>query len=181
MTDFARVTTERLVLTAAGEADLAEVHAVNSNPRLWNHWPGGVATAESQTVAQLAEYDADWQRDGLGYWTARRRGDGAFVGVGGVRLRAGGLWNLYYRIAAEHHGAGYATEIARAALAAAQDVRPEAPVVAYLLDHNVASRRTAERCGLTEVWRGPDRLVPDGVRVVMADRPLAAETLASTT
>ncbi len=179
--DLAHVVTERLDLRAASLDDLREVHAVNADPRLWTHWPEGVSTDEQRTVDDLTQYVQEWARDGLGYWAVRRRADGGFVGIGGVRLRPGGLWNLYYRVAAEHHGHGYATEIARAAIAAAAEVRPEAPVVAYLLDHNAASRRTAERCGLSEVWRGPDRLVTGGTRVVMADRPLAAEQLLAAT
>ena len=62
----------------------------------------------------------------------------------------------------------------RAALAAAADPDPGRPVVAFLLEHNVASRRTAERLGPTPVWRGPDAgdPDPDAVRLVFADRPL---------
>lgn len=94
-----------------------------------------------------------------------------------MRRRPGGTWNLYYRVAAEHHGHGYATEVARAGVDAAARQAPDEPVVAYLLEHNEASRRTAERVGLSLVWRGPDREVPDGIRLVLADRPLDETTL----
>ncbi|MFC6343145.1 hypothetical protein ACFP8W_14240, partial [Nocardioides hankookensis] len=66
----------------------------------------------------------------------------------------------------------YAAEVARRAIEAAHDVAPDRPVLAYLLESNVASRRTAERLGLREVWRGPDRDNPDpaAVRIVYLDR-----------
>ena len=55
---------------------------------------------------------------------------------------------------------------------AAHDVAPDRPVLAFLLEHNTASRRTAEKVGLRLVWRGPDddNPDPDAVRVVFLDR-----------
>lgn len=180
MTEFRRVETERLVLTAVAEGDLAELHALHADPRVWTHLPSGVHADEARTRQDLDAYRADWERDGLGYWTVRRP-DGTFVGIGGVRCVRGAVWNVYYRLSPEHQGHGYASEVVTAARAAATAAAPERPLVAYLLDHNEASRRTAERCGLHEVWRGPDREVPGGTRLVFADRPLPPETLAATT
>jgi RimJ/RimL family protein N-acetyltransferase len=56
-------------------------------------------------------------------------------------------------------------------------------VVAYLLEHNHASRRTAERSGLQLRWRGPDagNPDPDAVRLVHADREVPADLLAELT
>ena len=44
--------------------------------------------------------------------------------------------------------------------------------MAYLLDINGASRRTAEKVGLSLVWSGPDagNDDPDAVRLVYLDR-----------
>jgi RimJ/RimL family protein N-acetyltransferase len=60
----------------------------------------------------------------------------------------------------------------RAALVAAHDLAPDRPVLAYLLEHNLASRRTAEKLGMGLVWRGPDagNPDPDAVRLVFGDR-----------
>jgi len=70
-----------------------------------------------------------------------------------------------------------------AALAAAGKVAPQLPVVAYLLEHNTGSRRTAERAGLQLLWRGPDVGNPDpqAVRLVYADRPVSAAVLTAFT
>ena len=44
--------------------------------------------------------------------------------------------------------------------------------LAFLVEHNVASRKTAEKVGLRLVWRGPDdgNPDPDAVRLVFLDR-----------
>lgn len=106
--------------------------------------------------------------------------DGPVVGRAGcASAEDRGWWNLYYRFSPAVHGRGYATETARAALEAATAVDPARPVVAYLLEHNVGSRRTAERVGLQLVWRGPDagNPDPDAIRLVYADRTLDAALL----
>lgn len=170
--DLWHTLTDRLDLRAAAANDLGELYALHADPRVWEHLPSGVHTSQEQTASDLAEFQADWDRDGLGYWTVRRRDDARFVGIGGVRLRPSGVWNLYYRIAPEHHGHGYATEIAEAALKAAAAVRGDVPVIALLLEHNTPSRRVAERSGLRRVWRGPDADLPDSIRLLYADRKL---------
>lgn len=130
--------------------------------------------------------EEQWRRDGLGYWVARLRHPlaqlptGAFVGVGGC---AGDghkdSWNLYYRFRPESHGHGLATELAKAALAAAHRVAPDRPVVASLLEHNAASKKTAERAGLRLQWRGLDVSNPGAVRLVLADRVLDVDQVAA--
>lgn len=116
----------------------------------------------------------DWHVAGLGYWSIREEPDGPIVGCGGCRLLPDlDRWNLYYRFAPDCQGRGYGRELARAAVAAANDVDPARPVVAYMLEHNTASWRVAESIGLTRVWAGPDEGNPDpeAVRLVYADRP----------
>ena len=130
-----------------------------------------------------------WERDGLGYWTARLREDlpgtdlraGHVVGTGGCALRVGtAWWNLYYRFTPAAWGRGLAAELVTAAIEAARTVVPERPVVAVLLEHNERSRGRAERAGLRLCWRGPDAGNPDpaAVRLVYADRDLDATLLA---
>ena len=54
-------------------------------------------------------------------------------------------------------------------------------MLAYLLEHNLASRRTAERLGMRLAWRGPDRPNPDpdAVRLVYVDREPTDELVAA--
>lgn len=182
------VLTERLVLTPAGTPDVPELHALHADPAVWGHFPSGRHTDVEQTDALVRQVVAGWQEHGLDYWAVRLRGPEqaqaqargeGIVGIGGVSLRKGAAWNLYYRLAPEAWGRGLAQEVVAAARDAAARVRPDLPVVAFLLEHNGRSRRAAERAGFTLAWRGPDAGNPNraAVRLVYADRPLPLETL----
>lgn len=171
------------MLTAPVPADLPELHALHADPRVYRHWPHGRHTSPEQTEQMVAGYTGSWTRYGLGAWVVRAADDGRLVGMGGCSVRGGVAWNLYYRLDPAEWGRGYAQEVVTAARAAAHDQRPDLAVLAYLLEVNEGSRRTAERAGLTRVWRGPDAGNPDpgAVRLVYADRAVGAEVLAAFT
>jgi RimJ/RimL family protein N-acetyltransferase len=173
-----------MLLAPVAMADLDEIAALHADERVWRHRPNGRHTSVEQTRVKVLAMEQQWAYDGLGYWTARLREPladlpaGAFVGVGGCAISTGTTWwNLYYRFRPESHGHGLATELSRAALAAARSTRPVRPVVAYLLEENVASKATAERASLDLQWRGSDAGDPDAVRLVYADRPLDPDQL----
>jgi RimJ/RimL family protein N-acetyltransferase len=185
-------TTARLRLDAVVPEDLDEHYALMSDPGVWAHLPSGRHTSPDRTAQAIAHSVGHWDRDGLGYWTARLLVDltgtplraGDMVGTGGCAVRAGtSWWNLYYRLTPAAWGHGLAGELVTAALDAARAVDPDLPVVASLLEHNVESRVRAERAGLTLVWRGPDAGNPDpaAVRLVYADRHLPDDVLARVT
>ncbi len=125
---------------------------------------------------------AAWDDDGLGTWVARVPNSATIIGYGGCSIRQGIYWNLGYRFAFDAQGQGFATEISLEAVEQAKLVRAELPVVAYLLEHNTASARVAEKAGLALVHRGPDagNPNPNAIRLVYADRELNAEELAAT-
>ncbi|PZE91765.1 GNAT family N-acetyltransferase [Curtobacterium sp. MCBD17_008] len=149
------IRTGRLVLTPVTPADIDAVHELFSDARTWTHLPAGRHTSRAQTEDLVQRKIGGRVRYGLGSWVARAADSRAFIGLGGVDRTAGGVWNLGYRLAPEHHGYGYATELARAAVDAARDVRPELPVTGRVLTNNPASARVLARVGLTQVWQGP--------------------------
>lgn len=110
----------------------------------------------------------------------RLRGSLPVIGYGGCTLLHEKVWNLGYRLAAQEHGHGYATELGREAIRRAGLARPELPVISSLLGHNVASARVATNLGFKLVYRGLDAGNPDpaAVRLVDADRSLADAVLA---
>jgi len=122
---------------------------------------------------------AEWQRDGLGVWVVRRHGDPAIIGYGGCSIKRDTFWNLGYRFAFEAQGHGFATEVSVEGIRQAKVQRGDLPIVAYLLAHNRASARVAEKVGLTLVHEGPDagNPDPDAVRLVYADRALSPDVL----
>ena len=185
MPSSSRWTTDRLHLSTPGADDLQALHDLHADPAVWRHFPSGRHERLEDTRELLSTYRAGWRRNGLDVWVAHRREDAqvpggpSFVGVGGCSLRQGvpgqpGHWNLYYRLSPSEHGRGLAQEIIAAARQAAGRVRPDAPVLAYVAEHNAASRRAAERAGLHPVWRGPDTGNPDtsAVALIYADRPV---------
>lgn len=176
--------TDRLRLLPLDIGHLEEVFALHADPRVWEHFPSGRHVDREKSEQLITTVRDAWVRDGLSYWLARTkptpgRGAGEMVGVGGVTRRPGSVWNLYYRLSPNAQGYGYAAEVAAAAIESAGRVDPSIPVVAYLLDHNYGSRRTAERVGLNLAWRGADYHNPDpaAVRLIYADRPLTPDLL----
>jgi RimJ/RimL family protein N-acetyltransferase len=109
----------------------------------------------------IERWSRSWASDGLGPWVVRRLGGEAVIGYGGCTMLAGTVWNLGYRFAPDAQGQGYATELAHEALRCAARSAPDLPVVAYLVEHNSASARVAEKLGFELVHRGRDAGNPD--------------------
>lgn len=174
--------TERLRLSRPDASDLDDVFAIQRDLRVWTHYPSLRHTDPAQTVEMMQRWQRSWDQAGLGSWVVRLRDSDEVVGNGGCTLLGGAVWNVGYRIAADHHGQGLATELAQAGIDAARAIAPARPVVAYLVEHNRASAHVAEKLGLRLVHRAPDAGNPDpGVmRLVYADRPLTTGELAAT-
>ncbi|WP_323742291.1 GNAT family N-acetyltransferase [Microbacterium sp. UFMG61] len=117
--------TERLRLSHAVASDLDEVFAIQSDPRVWTHYPSLRHTDRAQTVEMIERWERSWGDAGLGSWVARLRDTGEVVGNGGCTLLGGEVWNIGYRIAGDHYGQGLATELARAGVAAARRIAPD--------------------------------------------------------
>lgn len=172
MTRWTHVRTDRLRLDAPAQDDLEDLHRIHADPASWAHFPQGRHLDLARTQQTLDASEVEWSH-GLGYWCVRESEGGPVVGMAGCAVMGDApWWNLYYRFDAAVRGRGYAVEVAAAALVAAREVDPERPVMAYLLEVNVASRRTAEKAGLSLVWSGPDagNDDPDAVRLVYLDR-----------
>jgi ribosomal-protein-alanine N-acetyltransferase len=165
------ITTERLDLRRPDPSgDLDALFPIFSDPAGWWYDPAGRHTVVARTRAWLSRAAARFDADRLSYWTVRRRDTGAIIGVGGAQRQSTGAWNLNYRIATSEQGQGFATEVARAARAAAASVDPTVPFIAWVAEHNEPSRRVAERLGLTNF--GPAVDPSDGEeRLAYADRP----------
>lgn len=172
--------TARLELRRPLEADIPELFAILSDPRVWAHLPSGQHTEPWQTARSVQRWIQDWERDGIGTWAVRERGGERVIGYGGVSDLGGAAWNLGYRFSADSQGRGFATELSRHAIRRGREAAPERPIIAYLLEHNAASAAVARKAGLHLVDRAPDRGNPDpaAVRLVFADRDLAAAELA---
>ncbi len=173
---------DELRLERPTPGDAAALHTIYSDPRVWTHLPSGRHAELRQTEEMVCAWIEGWECDGLSAWMVRDAGTGELLGHIGCSVKHGAFWNLGYRLAHEAHGRGIATRASRHAVDQAQRVRPELPVVAYLLEHNLASARVAQKVGLSLQHRGPDAGNPDpsAVRLVYADRPLTETQLQAT-
>lgn len=168
------IRTDRLLLTPVTPADIDALHVVCADARTWTHLPSGRHASRAQTVDLVQRKIGGRVRHGLGSWTIRDLASGVVLGVGGVDMTAGGVWNLGYRLAPSAWGKGHATAVARAAMTAAHDTAPGVPVTGRVLTNNPASARVLANAGLALVWQGTTAApTPDDVeRQVWADRVL---------
>jgi RimJ/RimL family protein N-acetyltransferase len=169
--DVAHVTTDRLRPAPLTVGDAEELFVIMTDPAGWWYQPAE-RHAELATTIAFCEWVAGmWVLDGLSYWTARKLASDAVVGVGGARRHRDRTGNLSYRIATSHQGQGLATELSIAAHRAAAIVDPSVAFIAWVDEHNVASRRVAERIGLAN--QGPRADPSDGeIRLAYSDRRL---------
>src|SRR5207248_7679018 len=137
-----------LLLSPMAPGDRGELYPIFHDPQGWTYDPTGRHLSVSTTAAFIDRAAARWQTDGQSYWTVRLRSTGEVIGMGGIQRHSSGGWNLAYRIAFEHWGQGYATEVSAAAIEAAHRADNTVPVIAWIAAGNLASRRVAERLKL---------------------------------
>ncbi|GGL26516.1 GNAT family N-acetyltransferase [Phycicoccus endophyticus] len=155
--------TTRLTLRPPTPADESLWVRLHRDPGLYGHSPHSMAATDDAAAAAFAAVLDHWREHGVGYHVVEEAGSGEAFGFGGLRTRpATGVLNLYYRLAASHHGRGLAREAARAWVADALEWRPDLPVEAVVRPVNVASVHTAQAAGLERAGttRHPDDL-PD--------------------
>jgi RimJ/RimL family protein N-acetyltransferase/GrpB-like predicted nucleotidyltransferase (UPF0157 family) len=143
-----RLETPRLVLTRPTAADGADLIAMHSDPRVMATL-GGLRTAE-ELEAINRRLLATWEQAGFGWWVARHRPDGRFVGRGGLRrvpINGRDEVEVGYGLAAEFWGQGLATEIAAASVRTGFQVLGLSELVSFTLVTNAGSRRVMEKVG----------------------------------
>jgi ribosomal-protein-alanine N-acetyltransferase len=172
MSCAAPVLTDRLELRCPDpHADVDDLFAIFSDPDGWWYDPDSRHRDPQRTRDWLTRAAARFDTDGLSYWTVRRRGHGTIIGVGGAQRQRTRAWNLNYRIATSHQGHGFATELGHAAQTAASALDDTVPFIAWIAEHNLPSRRVAERLGLTSYGLAVDPS-DNQLRLAYADRPI---------
>ena len=144
------IETERLVLRELTEADFEAAREILGDARVMYAWEHGFS--DDETRAWIAENIARYRRDGFSYLAAVERAGGALAGfigplvetVDGERRTGVG-----YILGKNFWGRGYATEGAAACIDYAFDQLGADEVIAEIRPENSASRRVAERLGMT--------------------------------
>jgi RimJ/RimL family protein N-acetyltransferase len=144
------VRTARLVLTPVGGADLPDLRAIKSDPRVFAVMLGGVRTP-AQAAAELAEDVIAWGASGFGIWAIREKPTYSFVGITGLESRPDGLGvALRFALWPEAQGRGLAREAAAAALRFGHGQAGHRRIVAVARENNFASRTVLGGIGMTE-------------------------------
>jgi RimJ/RimL family protein N-acetyltransferase len=144
--------TERVILRRWTAADRAPFAALNSDPRVMEHFPAPLSGAESNALAD--QIDAHFTRHQFGLWALEIPGRTSFAGfvglaVPGFHAHFTPCVEIGWRLAADHWGLGYATEAAGAVLAFGFGRLRLAEIVSFTTPANVRSRRIMERIGMT--------------------------------
>lgn len=98
----------------------------------------------------LAAHEANWNRDGIGFWLLHDRSNDTAIGLGGLRtMQLDGTIELEvgYAFLPEHWGRGLATEITVAFLDLAPQLPDFSSVVAVIDPRNDGSIRVVEKLG----------------------------------
>jgi ribosomal-protein-alanine N-acetyltransferase len=115
-------------------------------------WPGelGGQRSAAQAGELLAADIAHWESRGFGPWLFFERATGLFVGRGGLRvssIEGSECVQILYAVRSDAWGYGYATEMARLAIAEGRR-RGVTEILGLAATGNLASRRVLEKAGL---------------------------------
>ncbi|HEX3759983.1 MAG TPA: GNAT family N-acetyltransferase [Kofleriaceae bacterium] len=143
--------TERLVLRAWRDADLAPFAALNADPRVMEHFSSAPSRAESDAMVERIR--RHFACHGVGLWAIEAPGIADFIGfVGLVHVPFAAPFTpaveIGWRLAAAHWGHGYATEAARRALAFGFEQLQLDQIVSMTVPANLRSRTVMERLGM---------------------------------
>ncbi len=162
----------RLVLRPHASADLPDLAAMWADPQVVRHIGGRPFTPE-EVWTRLLRAAGMWALLGFGYWVARERDGGAFVGeLGFADFRReldpafGEAPEAGWALACAMHGRGYAGE-ALAAVHAWADAALGRRTVCMIAPANLASVAAARRCGYTPYAQA----VYKGAATTLFERP----------
>jgi RimJ/RimL family protein N-acetyltransferase len=142
--------TARLVLTPVGGADLHDLRALSSDPRVFAVMLGGVRD-QVQTADDLARQVMAWGEHGFGIWAIRDAAQRRFLGLTGLEPRRDGRGvALRFALWPEAQGAGLAREAAWAALRFGHERAKLTRIVAVARESNFGSRIVLGSIGMRE-------------------------------
>ena len=146
------IETERLLVRSfVPHTDSESMIAVYCDPEVMRYIPGGALSAES-VRATLEEYAQAHEERGFSSWALIERASGRLIGDTGFHIFAPtGEIELGYTLARAAWGQGYATEAAKACLAAGLEHLGVTRIIAVVDIDNETSQRVAERIGMARV------------------------------
>ena len=156
MTEAPHLETDRLILRKHNVEDFAALHAMWTEPVVYQHIIGRPSTRE-ESWSRLLRYIGHWATLGYGYWAVEEQTSGNFVGEMGfanyqrdINPSLDGRPELGWILKTSVHGMGYATE-ALNVIAAWGDAHFGGKETACMIaPENTASIRVAEKIGFVK-------------------------------
>jgi len=147
------IETDRLFLRPFDpESDSEPMLAVYGDAEVMCFIPGGALRGLEAVKETLERYAQAQETRGFSSWAVVERDGGLLIGDAGFGLfRPTGDVELGYTLRRDRWGYGYATEAARACLAAGFAHLDVTRIVALVDEENVGSTRVAERVGMARI------------------------------
>ncbi|MFV0131745.1 GNAT family N-acetyltransferase [Streptomyces sp. HMX87] len=143
--------TDRLVLRRWRNSDLGPWATMNADPEVREHL-GDLLTRE-QSDASAAQFQAEFDQRGYGWWAVEVQATGEFIGFAGLDQVDDGMpftgVEIGWRLARSAWGQGYATEAALTVLAHGFDTLKFPEILAVTTVANVRSQAVMRRIGMT--------------------------------
>jgi RimJ/RimL family protein N-acetyltransferase len=157
------IETERLLLRGWRDEDLEPYARLCADPEVMRFIGNGSTLDREQAGEQVSRFRRHWEVRGFGLWALEEKRTGAFVGFAGLAHQED--WaegehktEVGWRLGREFWGRGFATEAAKASVAYGFDTLGLERIISIIQPDNAASRRVAEKAGLTPRgetrWRG---------------------------
>jgi len=153
VTEVPELRTARLLLRAWRDEDLEPFAAMNADPAVREHFPGG-PMARGESDALVERFQARWREDGHAPWAVERLADGVsigFIGLLTVHFEAHftPALEVGWRLARDAWGNGFATEGGQASLRWGFETLGLEEIVSFTTPGNARSRAVMERLGMT--------------------------------
>ncbi len=164
--------TERLILRSWKQEDLSLFIAMNKDSRVMRHFPSTLS--ETDTEAFYNRIQDEINRNGWGLYAVEIKSTGEFIGY--VGLHEIGFETYFtpgieigWRLAADHHNNGYATEAALEVLRTAKSSGLQR-IYSFTSKLNKPSERVMQKIGMTKTGEFEHPNLPD-------DSPLRTHVL----
>lgn len=145
--------TERLILRSWRREDLPLFAAINSDPRVMKYFPAPLTDAETESFYHRIQ--DEFERKGWGLYAVELKASGEFIGY--VGLHEIGFEapftpgvEIGWRLAADCHNRGYATEAAAEVLKLAK-AYGLAKIYSFTAEINKPSERVMQKLGMKRI------------------------------
>jgi RimJ/RimL family protein N-acetyltransferase len=159
------IETARLLLRRWRDGDLEPYARICADPQVMRYIGGGAPLMREQSEAQISDFIRHWDERGFGLWAVEHRASGVFIGFVGLAYQQEWIEDEHrtevgWRLDPAYWGRGLATEGAVASVRYGFEELGLERIISIIQPENAASRRVAEKAGLTlrgeTRWRGDD-------------------------